>query len=86
MKTLTVKMEYTGSDAQEQLQMALEGTDFKLLALDEANQNSTGHTDSSYEKMHNSLPNQPEGAAPDVSSSGAGGMVSPDSDAYPNKK
>ncbi|WP_456271417.1 hypothetical protein [Bacillus sp. AK031] len=91
MKTLEVKLEYKDSskesNAREKLENLLEDSNFKLIALKEnADGKSSARTDSSFDKMHSSLPDQPEKGDPDVSSAGAGGMVSPDSGAYPNRK
>ncbi|WP_175987879.1 hypothetical protein [Bacillus sp. Marseille-Q1617] len=87
MKTLTLTLEYspdslTADEAKEQVKNKLEGSELKLVSLSEDMES----TDSSYDKMHSSMPDQPKGADPDVNSTGAGGMVSPDSSGYPNKK
>ncbi|MEG9295492.1 hypothetical protein V6B33_03440 [Mangrovibacillus sp. Mu-81] len=86
MKTLTIEVEYSPDslstdEAKDQIKKSLVGSDFKVVSFAD----SQSDTDSSYKKMHSSLPNQPKGADPDVNSTGAGGMVSPDSSGYPNK-
>jgi hypothetical protein len=85
VKTLTIEVEYSqealsADKAKDQIKKALDGSDFKVVSFAD----TQSDTDSSHNKMHSSLPNQPKGADPDVNSTGAGGMVSPDSSGYPN--
>jgi hypothetical protein len=87
MRTLTIELEYAQDSVsveavENQLKKKLEGSDFKVISLSEGSH----YTDSSYDKMHSSSPGQPQEVEPDVNSTGAGGMVSPDSSGYPNKK
>ncbi|XXM71307.1 hypothetical protein ACQ0QQ_16595 [Lysinibacillus sphaericus] len=85
MNTIKIELEYSkeslsAEEAKGEIQRSLEGSGFKVVSFQ-----AGGDTDSSVKKMHSSLPNQPDFAEPDVNSTGAGGMVSPDSSGYPNK-
>lgn len=85
MNTIKVELEYSpdslsADEAKDQIKKSLEDSGLKVVSFD-----AGGDTDSSFDKMHSSLPNQPDFAEPDVNSTGAGGMVSPDSSGYPNK-
>ncbi|MDQ0246053.1 hypothetical protein J2S09_003640 [Bacillus fengqiuensis] len=89
MKTITVQLQIDEQAIpQDKIQVKLaehlKGTEFDLIAVTE-NEEST-QTDSTYEKMHSSLPSQPDGVEPDINSAGAGGQVSPDSSGYPKIK
>ncbi|MBH9966903.1 hypothetical protein ACKA06_16620 [Rossellomorea oryzaecorticis] len=85
MNTIKVELEYSpdslsADEAKNKIKKSLENSGLKVVSFD-----AGGDTDSSFDKMHSSLPNQPDFAEPDVNSTGAGGMVSPDSSGYPNK-
>jgi hypothetical protein len=85
LNTIKIELEYSpdslsADEAKDQIKKSLEDSGLKVVSFD-----AGGDTDSSVNKMHSSLPNQPDFAEPDVNSSGAGGMVSPDSSGYPNK-
>jgi hypothetical protein len=85
LNTIKVELEYSpdslsADEAKNKIKKSLENSGLKVVSFD-----AGGDTDSSFDKMHSSLPNQPDFAEPDVNSTGAGGMVSPDSSGYPNK-
>ncbi|WP_078410200.1 hypothetical protein [Priestia abyssalis] len=89
MKTITVQLQIDEQAIPEdkiQVKLAehLKGTEFDLISFTENDERE--QTDSTYAKMHASLPSKPDGVDPDINSAGAGGQVSPDSSGYPKIK
>ena len=86
MKTLNVELQYDDqvmndneTKVFDQLKNQFEGTGFKVVTIMENDQYLKEHSGLPNQKKNKVLPSQPEGAEPDINSSGAGGMVSPDS-------
>ncbi|MDF2035951.1 hypothetical protein [Cytobacillus oceanisediminis] len=86
MKTINVELQYDDQEMNnnqtkvfDQLKNQLEGTGFKVVTIMENDQYLKEHSGLPNQKKNKVLPSQPEGAEPDINSSGAGGMVSPDS-------
>lgn len=86
MKTINVELQYDDQEltnnqakAFDQLKSHLEGTGFKVVTIMENDQYLKENSSLPNQKKNKVLPSQPEGAEPDINSSGAGGMVSPDS-------
>ncbi|MGD6843249.1 hypothetical protein ACQCVH_12100 [Bacillus infantis] len=87
MITLNLQLRYEGkidnNDMRTKLEGYLQGTEFEILSIDKKDHSQTPLADeNNKEYKHHKLPSQPEGAAPDVNTSGAGGMVSPETDDY----
>ncbi|KON87640.1 hypothetical protein AF332_12910 [Sporosarcina globispora] len=86
MKTINVELQYDDQEMKndqtkvfDQLKKRLEGTGFQVVTIMENDQYLKEHSGLPNQKKNKVLPSQPEGVEPDVNSSGAGGMVSPDS-------
>ena len=86
MKTINVELQYDDQEltinqtkAFDQLKSHIEGTGFKVVTIMENDQYLKENSGLPNQKKNKVLPSQPEGAEPDINSSGAGGMVSPDS-------
>ncbi|UOE53968.1 hypothetical protein LIT38_17925 [Bacillus sp. CMF12] len=86
MKTINVELQYDDQEMNNnqtkvfnQLKNQLEGTGFKVVTIMENDLYLKEHSGLPNQKKNKVLPSQPEGAEPDINSSGAGGMVSPDS-------
>ncbi|MEK3853658.1 hypothetical protein [Cytobacillus sp. FSL H8-0458] len=86
MKTINVELQYDDQEmnnnqtkAFDKLKSHLEGTGFKVVTIMENDQYLKDNSGLPSQKKNKVLPSQPEGAEPDINSSGAGGMVSPDS-------
>lgn len=86
MKTINVELQYDDQELNnnqtkifDQLKNQLEGTGFKVVTIMENDQYLKENSGLPNQKKNKVLPSQPEGAEPDINSSGAGGMVSPDS-------
>lgn len=86
MKTINVELQYDEKELNkdqtkvfDQLKEHLDETGFHVVTIMENDKYSQEHSGLPNQKKNKVLPSQPEGVEPDINSSGAGGMVSPDS-------
>ncbi|PWW28475.1 hypothetical protein DFO73_106291 [Cytobacillus oceanisediminis] len=86
MKTINVELQYDEQELNkdqtkvfDQLKEQLDGTGFQVVTIMENDKYLQEHSGLPNQKKNKVLPSQPEGVEPDINSSGAGGMVSPDS-------